>query len=707
MIYKGYVRGFGGYTPQQLEKMKSDLSLAMPLSMLGFCAAYYGKQEKRDPAIEELGMLDLLFRKLYGDPAHLAPIELMTNDACVAATYADMMQKRNALSPNVKTPCSLGEAFGLATNYLCRAGKELSLKSRLATLEGIDDPTVALRDPNLFLSSARDVGLRQLAKREQGLSDHDALLLLLSAPGEGCADYEAGSAALFGSPDLTRSIKQIRQIGSCGLLYELLRLCDGVNLSMPHMSRLGEEMPLSMLIDAYEGKHLLRVSEKDADALEAALRPLGLRAMRFAYTTSDARISVVQESGRRFSWRMDFLRALLPVRQATICLANEADTADAPILHLPIERKACKYLMHPPTRQADTYFDNEVLTSVAASAPQSDFFKNALDTALCAVLTLSVAGCHYSEQRLAISLTLPKRPTDAPAEGEGLSAVLGLYRLQAELGIPMIADRLCSSNGVSHPSLTAFATATGKPCPISLQSEGSRLYCIMPRLGSDGTYDFRELRKLLSYLSEQRNRGVLKSARILCRESVTDALAQMRTDTLSCRLLGDVWASEGALPLAILLESSEPIANAKEVARVMARISPPTDDEPMLSPSESIFSAGSASVTVLSKRGDFDAHLLCEALKARGARVHEAVTATGIPSDRLAQSILGVQTLIVCRNVSLRHSTELDFALDTLSRAGGRILYPNRSAGADTANGIALPDGLSNKMLDQICFLQK
>ena len=64
MVYNGYVINFGSYTPQQLEQVKKDFKLTLPLSKLQLCSNYFKKQEKRDPAIEELLLLDLFYKTI-------------------------------------------------------------------------------------------------------------------------------------------------------------------------------------------------------------------------------------------------------------------------------------------------------------------------------------------------------------------------------------------------------------------------------------------------------------------------------------------------------------------------------------------------------------------------------------------------------------------------------------------------------------------
>jgi hypothetical protein len=129
MERKGMIRRFGKYNLQQLEQMKQDLNIQMPLNKLIFCQSYYRATEKRDPAIEELQFLDLFSKDSEVSPLSIAPTELLTNETFVASTYADMMSKRYEMRPDAKLPCSLHELMHLANTYLERVGKNVSMPS--------------------------------------------------------------------------------------------------------------------------------------------------------------------------------------------------------------------------------------------------------------------------------------------------------------------------------------------------------------------------------------------------------------------------------------------------------------------------------------------------------------------------------------------------------------------------------------------------
>ena len=707
MELKGYIRNFSSYTPQQLEQMKQDLNIRMPLQKLAFCATYFQKQEKRDPSIAELQFLDSFSEKFKNAPSAIAPIELLTNDDFVAETYADMMQKRNSLHPNAKIPCTFSEAFGLASNYLVRAGKDVSLPNTLVYTEELRPSAPVGKENHLIVARDTRFGIRLIKKKKHSLNDGDLLILLTADATISPTQYGEALSHFLNTPELTEQIKQIRTVGANGLLQEVLQMSDGANISLLRLARMGEPMPLSMLTDAYVGDCVIRIASNQYKQIENAIRPLGLRPLAFANATKNGRITAAQDATRSFSWSTDFLRALHPVNGISVELANERTGTPAPITHTPVTPDTCAYLSQTENSlETETLGCNDTLVAAATCRPEGAFFQNAFDTALANVIKLAAAGCPFTEQRLAIVLDLPKTINTPLTAGEGMSAILGLYRLQTELGIPMCAGRIYNTSKTAHPEITVYTLADGAPCPSCFQKANDHIYCIAPALQANGLPNFRELRKLLTFLTDLRRRNVLQSVRLICRESVTTALASMRSEKLSCRMTGDVWAADGNIPLAILLETTEAI-DAKQVGIVTERDSASTQKaQKQFVPREQQIWSEVPRVVLFSEAWDTDAAMLGTILKHRGACVLHH-TAEHLQTGVFSNDVLTSQTLIVCNGVTLPDDPYVRFALDTLHRGGGRILFPKQENIPTGIHGIALLEGITEKMLDQICILRK
>ena len=704
METRGHVRQFGSYTTQQLERMKADLGLHMPLPKLTFCASYYRNHEKRDPSIEEIQLLDLFSEATRELPHSIAPVELLTNDTFVAQTYADMMKKRRELNPDAKAPATLAEMMNLAGAYLGRIGKTPSLPATLFLLE--NGATATGQASNSTVSPNGGFTLHSLKKEKQTHDTGDLLVLLRPVMGLGVTGGKAPLSRLLERANLTDCFKTLRTVGKQGLLYEILNLTQGAQIELSRLSETGEPLPISMLVSAYEGDLLVRISPDRFQAFAATSHRLGIRTFAFATVKQESRIAILRNAKNLFSFAYSFLRALSPLHAASVKLGNEKQYTPAPILHTPRSAAPCKYIAQTTNAPNDLTVNQNLLCAVAASQPKNGFFRNALETALAPVLMLAASGCDFSAQRCAVGLTLPQNSTDPLAAGEALSALLGLYRLQAELALPLASGKITTDAKLCHPEITVFGMGEGTPCPNQFTGEGNHVYCIAPELQASGIPDFTALRKMLDTLSSLRRRGILTSARVLCREDVTDGIRLMSNNMLTCKLRGNVLFSCDTPPIAILIECTETI-DAAEIGVVTARAKVlPTPTQKVLPERDCLISPDRAEITIFSDVHDGDAKCLAERLSLSDAHVTHILAEDGC-ADRLSRAIMTSQTLIICGRVSLPQTVTLTFATDTLHRGGGRVLLLGGAEVCNFVNGFALPEGITERIIEQITKIKK
>ncbi len=545
------IRRFGKYNLQQLEQMKQDLNIQMPLNKLIFCQSYYRATEKRDPAIEELQFLDLFSKDSEVSPLSIAPTELLTNETFVASTYADMMSKRYEMRPDAKLPCSLHELMHLANTYLERVGKNVSMPSEaVCSLEKRSTPYTRMGESTVLEKSA-ELGLRVLQGPHHTLQTGDLLLLLRPLLRSTVNQNAIPLGSLLDTLAFASQIKQMRTVGKRGLLAELLSIISGATIEPDRLSQTGEPIPLSMLATAYEGDLLVRIARESYPTFAKAAYEAGIFAAAFATVGNDTRVTFIRPRGTTFSLQSRFLRLLFPLRPVSVRLGNEHLDTETPISHTPY--------IETCDAQSQTATVGRSLISAASVAPTKSFYRNALDTALATVLTLALSGCDYANQRLAVSLEIPQN-TDAPhVAGACISMILGVYRLQAELAIPAVSIRLDCDPARTYPSLQTFAIAGGTAIPTQFTAAGNHVYCISPATTPDGLPDFSDLRRLLTLLTALRRGGILQSARVICHEEITDAIHAMTSPTLGCLTSGKELFSAGAFPVGVLIETNQRI----------------------------------------------------------------------------------------------------------------------------------------------------
>ncbi|MBE6538482.1 MAG: hypothetical protein E7671_03350 [Ruminococcaceae bacterium] len=117
----GVAVGFQTSPTEYLNMIKQDLGLSMPIHVLSYLQNHYRLTERRDPLVEEIIMLDILWANA-NTRAHKKKefllAELITDDKDIKDTFADLMHKMRALHPLREGPISFESLFHVAGAYL-------------------------------------------------------------------------------------------------------------------------------------------------------------------------------------------------------------------------------------------------------------------------------------------------------------------------------------------------------------------------------------------------------------------------------------------------------------------------------------------------------------------------------------------------------------------------------------------------------------
>ena len=626
---------------------------------------------------------------------------LFTNDSQAAETYADMMQKRNEIRPNAKTPPTLGELFALASDYLRRAGKQdEALSATLLIEDAAKSPSPSVCRSYITASGSR-MGLRAIVKSKSAPAVGDLWITLSPADGEHSLRYRTALERIWSTRDLTKDLKDIRVLGRGGVLSELLECGEGASIDLSALTEDASKIVDSLTADR-TGEYLLRVSVDRFFRVSRLLARVGIRASAIAVVQRDRMMNLLFSNNERVTWELDFLTDLLPREIYEARLPNEDDSEDAPIVSRPHTLESSRYLASDVRLSNDwVCLQSGICSSVAVCRPDSRFFENALRTALAPVMTLTAAGCDYTRQSLAIGLTLPNPNGNAERLGECVSAILGLYRLQAELALTMVTSKLVFSDDIQHPELTVFAlTADHAAESLGFSRKSHPIYCLSPKQGTP--VDFADLRRLLSMVATLRQSGYLPAARPMMGEKLSAAIAAMETDTVTAKIDPQIACADDMPRAAFLLEATDEI-EAIALGQTLTK-APATAQAPQaLSKKICLIPSIQPEVVLLADRESPDLRLLTDLLEERGANVAVFTAADLRPMTHLCRAILGAQTLIVMPEAEIPSNPHLGFALRTLARANGRILFPARQTTPDISGAVALPDGLTTAMLSQIC----
>ncbi|MBQ9806221.1 MAG: hypothetical protein IJW49_06935 [Clostridia bacterium] len=701
MTLTGLIRNFGQYTDEQLEQMRSDLSIRMPLPKLKVCASYYTKAAMRDPYIEELRFLDLFVEKAISSPSSVAPRELLTNDSFVAQTYADLIEKRRKINPNPQKPCSLQEAFGMMGNYLFRIGKTVSFQHEAYMPEELQTVPGLAESPEILSMKQVGCGLRRSFRKMLPLDQTDLLVVLAPASGLTLPETAIAFNTFLINDSCMSAVKLIHTVGEQGLLYEALRMAAGLRIDINALSGSGES-DLAALVSAHKGHYLLRIAAQSYYFLAKTAKNIGLTVLPFATPDNPSSLTVTEGQQPILAWNADFIRSLYEFTPVSMRLQDESANDTSPIYQEQHSVGSCAYLSGHTTDERNTLsqYGNTVYTT-AFSSPSASYFFNSIDTVLCAVMTMCASGISFSEQRLAIHLALPFALGRDDLASVAMSSILGLYRIEAELAIPMAVGKISAESERSCPALSVFGMAKGTALPDRLTAAEHRLYCVAPEYDENGLLNFEKLRAFLDWLTELSQKGILKSARMVCRKSIREALSEMETSDVVG--ISTDSSDSAALSLAILLETDTEI-NATCIGYTQTRAmaeAPVVAENEEIDRTDCLIWSPRPSVVICALPDDRDAHALAVHLTKIGAKV---LLYTPKEDWRVvSSSILRSQSLILCKGAELPNRPEVDFAVETLARANGRLLCLDTEKESEKTHPFVCLKSLSAQIVDQIC----
>lgn len=705
----GKVRKFGRYSKTQLQKAKLDLSLSMDEERLQFCADYYRTVERRDPLISELRLLDTLSQKLPATVSTVSIDKFLTNDKFVAETYADMIEKKRIMYPDASSPLTLFEASTVANNYLEYTGKLLNPPNHALLLEDYQHTSRTSRNCEEFIIPNSHHQIRVLKKT--GLTGNpvqgDVLMLFLPTHGTTTSHYQKHIRAFLKDIGDTAAWKNIYPIRVGGLLPSLLlQLPVGVSIDISRLTENDTMLSLIPLTETFTGYHFAVLPAEDAKEVFSKSEKHGIHAICFASVTNDDRITVTVRNDPLFSLKSDFLHSLLYAAPSCAELSREIGLDNIEINHTPLSATPCAYLKSKNEKPLMEIAEMEGTLCASASCEMTEsFYQSAFYTALCPIVSLAASGRAYTEQRLAIGLTIPEIDIEnTKGIGNSLSAMLGLYRLQAELGIPAATISRATDIDCPAPWLTVYSVSEGDPLPTSLRDAGNTVYCLYPTTDRNGIPHADLLRTFLRDLTARSRNHSIVSARILCNESITDGLLKMNRNGLYCRMENDSIASHGALPIGVLIECKNPIPGMQPIGTVELREeveSESVEAEVLEAPASMIWSDQTEFV-IFSPVNDVNAQILDHIITQKGGNVHRFEN-NSVNFGAFSRSLLGAHVLIVCGNIDIPNTEYVQFALDTMTRAGGMCWSVGRTDDKSEIPGfVTFRKAIPEELLDRI-----
>lgn len=589
-------------------------------------------------------------------------VRFSTDDAEIARTYGDMMQKRRELRPQATTPPTLGEMFGLASAYLTRCGRTAVLARRCAivTKRAGEDSFGAVGSPLSLRLTETDAG-------RTGPCAGDALLLVR-------AEKPETMATALELPAVRKAVLWEAEVGASGILPTLLPRFAGVLYEPEKLTGMPSALPLERLFTPISGM-LLSVAPENAEHIGRLLGSVpGVTAEPFAALTANEETAIADSANGVLRIRTAELRAMTAAGEREIRIAPGSEPA-GPLVRIPIAGSASPYLLSPDL-QPERVSENGLSVAAATRELRGDCFRAAMATALSPWLSLAAAGADMADIRLAIGLRVPA-PNDR-TEDTLAEAILGMYRVQTEFAAPAILfaeedERLTAP----HLTVWAFAPDNGISPPV-YRTAGNGVYCVTPVMTETGIPDFVLLRRLLTDARTLSRSGNLFSMRTAIGETLGDCLARSAGHGLTCRL-SEPDAAERRLPVGLIAEG---------VSLPFSRIGTTETTVPVSTgdPSDWILPeqigkyiwSDRYEITVLSAPDDAAANALALALRKSGADCAAVSDRDG--AGPVSRRILTSRILILCPNATLPQDEQTLFALRMLTSGGGMILRLGETA---------------------------
>ena len=613
------------------------------------------KKSERVMTDTERQILDDL-RKVPASWTATRVTQFSTDDAEIARTYGDMMQKRRELHPQAVTPPTLGEMFGLASVYLARSGRAATFARRCVTVtkRAGTDSFGAVGSPLSLRLTGTDNG-------RTGPCAGDTLILVR-------AEKPETLSAILERPAIRKAILWESEVGASGILPTLLPRFAGILYGPEKLTGIPATIPLGRLFAPINGT-LLLVSPEQAEHIGHLLGAVpGVTAELFASLTADEVTAIADPANGVLRIRTSELRAMIAAKEREIRIAPDDEPA-GPMTRIPIAGSASPYLRAPdflPERVSENGF------SVAAATRElrGDCFRAAMATAISPLLSLTAAGADPADIRLAIGLRVPA-PNDRTEEVLA-AAILGMYRVQTEFAVPAVLFAEQDEH-LTAPHLTIWAlTPDNGICPPAYHAVGNGVYCVTPVMTDTGIPDFVLLRRLLNEVRTLSRSGNFFSVRTAIGETLGECLARSAGGGLTCRL-SESDAAERRLPIGLIAEgSSLPFSRIGTTETMFRDTGNGSCDWVLPEKVGKYIWSDRYEITVLSASDDAAANALALALRRVGADCISVSEQDG--AGPVSRRILTSRILILCPNAALPQDEQTLFALRMLTSGGGMIL---------------------------------
>ncbi len=590
--YKTIISGFDCMSREELSRLQAEMSLFMTLSELENCSMQFGKFRVHEITREELLLIDSLSANAELLCEKTGIESFVSETDYVNATYSDLAQKLSALGSTEGTATIL-DMLSCAPSYLSRAGK------RVAFFEGLvpscEENRVARYLNRLFYAKFPTVctpnGASFSLYRKENVSfsyniPKKHILAILAKTGyEDDSIYnntpeldpESAMLAFCADAGIVNCIVGAKFIDERGLAPELLKFEQGVNIELSSFpERTGEPQDKnaqSIASDSFAsiaslcaGSVMLIIPESAMQYAASIAKKYRLTLFAAGKRGTRGLLKVTSRGASIILLKQKLLSLLSPKLLYSAKAGNEGiPDAGYPVAsHSTLEW----------SQSGNTYTGcNNVSASgfsVVSSAATLDSFPylSAFYAVMGAYLKQVALGADKDGILLSLSSTFSASRSEAEL-GRTISAILGIYRAQAELSLPSQGSEVKFSDNTAG-QITVFAAAKTAQTPIPARAIGasSDIYLLTPKFAENGMLDIADLKAMVAYFSHLLREGKVISSRVVCGQSVAAALCDMKTLRTDIEI-SDTQLASSFPHIALLVQTRSPIENGIVVAHTL------------------------------------------------------------------------------------------------------------------------------------------
>jgi len=476
-------------TEESLVSLIDTLGFKMGLTELRFCQNYFKSTGTESPTIHELKIIDRVFYDNAQSPSSRVVASFSTNDQKVADAYADLMERRRAVSPHYSEPCSLPEMLNiLPAFYKDREKLELSgISLTGGKYRELEAAASACRKIAESGDCSAVISVRKNPQKSKTVVG-DTLYAVLKSFNR-YDDFEARLVELLNSSEMLASSKETFILKDRGIFTALSQLNFGVKLNTSAFEgKDGCVSPFEHFAEVDFGSISIFDKSKAADMLITA-QNLGLRVVELGHLDKGNFISSTAKSGETLSVNQNLLRS---VAFSTVMTA-EAD-GEAPDIS---EESESLYITIGEKRRRMN----------SAVCGGESYFMAGFNTVVHAYSLCAVSGA--TEMIGAGVYTLPLENPTPKDLGKSLELILGAYKAQCELGLYDVCPQIIFGE---KPSLQfhTLSDATLNP-PTKTALAGSRIRYAEPPKTSDGVPDIKAMKGLYACMNGLTREGKISA----------------------------------------------------------------------------------------------------------------------------------------------------------------------------------------------------